>query len=91
MNGKLEGDFGEETYSGVWHHHVAGAVVALLPYFVQPILGLRIVDECVNHVGCVGLCGGRATLHSAPLRIVTFRGPLDACGWNVQPNFARSQ
>lgn len=53
-----------KTYSGMWNHNIAGAVVSFLPYFVQPIFWLWIVNECVNHVGCVGLCGGCTTLHS---------------------------
>lgn len=46
----------KETYSCVWHHNVAGAVVAFLRNFVQPILWLWIVCECFNHFGwCAAL------------------------------------
>lgn len=53
-----------DTYSCMRDHHVAGAVVALLPDFVQPIFWLWIVCECLNHGGCVGLYGCGAALHS---------------------------
>lgn len=53
-----------DTYSCMRDHHVAGAVVALLPDFIQPVFGLWIVCECFNHVGCVTLYGCCAALHS---------------------------
>lgn len=40
-------------------HNIAGAVVSLLPNFIQPILWLMVVGECVNHI--VG--GITAALH----------------------------
>lgn len=30
----------DDTYFCIWHHNVAGAIVALLPDFVEPVLGL---------------------------------------------------
>lgn len=53
-----------DTYSCMWDHHVAGAVVALLPDFIQPIFGLWIICECINHVGRVALNGICTALHS---------------------------
>lgn len=41
-----------ETYGCMWHHNVAGVVVAFLPNFVQPILWLWIVCERINHFVC---------------------------------------
>lgn len=29
-----------DTYFCIWHHNIAGAIVALLPDFVEPVLGL---------------------------------------------------
>lgn len=72
MNQQTEIRFEYDTYSCMRDHHVAGAVVALLPNFVQPIFGLWIIGECINHVGGVVLYGCRAALHSARLFACSF-------------------
>lgn len=63
-NKQTEMRFECDTYSCMRDHNVAGAVVALLTNFIQPIFGLWIVSECVDHIGGVALYGSRAALHS---------------------------
>lgn len=62
--------FKYDTYSCMRDHNIAGAVVAFLPNFVQPIFWLWIVCECFNHVGRMVTNGICAALHS--VRIVVF-------------------